>query len=183
MGYESKIRVVPDFPKQGISFYDITTLLKDGPAFRQVIQDLAGKYRDKGISKIVSTESRGFIFGAALAYELGVGFVPIRKAGKLPYETISSSNNIEYGSRKFELHKDSVQQGEKVLILDDLYATGGTTESAIQMVESLGGEIAGLGFFIFMSTINEGGLDSDMVRQKTRGHEVFFLVDDKDVSG
>jgi adenine phosphoribosyltransferase len=177
----SKIRVVPDFPKEGISFYDITTLLKDRDALKHVIGQFTEKFRDKGIEKIVSTESRGFIFGAALANELGAGFVPIRKAGKLPAETVKSSNKIEYGTREFEMHRDAINEGEKVLILDDLYATGGTTESAIDMVDSLGGDIIGVAFMIFMSTINEGGLSSPDVQKKTKGHEVFYLIDDKDI--
>jgi adenine phosphoribosyltransferase len=177
----SKIRVVPDFPKEGISFYDITTLLKDKEAFRRAIRNLADSLRERNIDKIVSTESRGFIFGAALAYELGAGFVPVRKAGKLPAETVKSSNTIEYGSRDFEMHRDSIEEGERVLILDDLYATGGTTESAIDMVESLGGDIVGLAFMIFMSSINDGGLSSEDVRKKTRGYDVFYLIDDKDL--
>jgi len=178
----SKIRVVPDFPKEGITFYDITTLLKDKESFRQVIHNLADKFRGNGIDKIVSTESRGFIFGSALAYELGAGFVPIRKAGKLPCETIKCSNTIEYGKRDFEIHKDSIKGGERVLILDDLFATGGTTESAIDMVESLGGDIVGLAFMIFMSSINDGGLSSEDVRKRTRGYDVFYLIDDKDLN-
>lgn len=182
MELKSKIRVVPDFPKKGINFYDITTLLKEPEAFRQAIKRLAEQFRDKGIDKIVSTESRGFIFGAALAYELGAGFVPVRKAGKLPADTIRSSNTIEYGKRDFEMHLDGVEKGERVLILDDLYATGGTTQSAIDMVERLGGEIVGLGFMIFMSSINDGGLLSEEVKKKTKGYEVFYLIDDKDIS-
>jgi adenine phosphoribosyltransferase len=173
MDYPSKIRTIRGFPKEGISFHDITTLLKDRKVFRQVINDLAERYRDLKVDKVVSTESRGFIFGSAVAYELGAGFVPIRKAGKLPCDTVTCSSTIEYGKRDFEMHRDAIEKGERVLILDDLFATGGTTESAINMVESLGGDIVGLAFLIFMSSLE--GTD------KTKGYDLFYLIDDKDL--
>jgi adenine phosphoribosyltransferase len=182
LDFQSKIRIVPDFPKKGISFYDITTLLKDPDAFRYAIKIFKERFCGNGIDKVVSTESRGFILGSIVAHELGVGFVPIRKAGKLPYETVKCSNKIEYGSRDFEIHKDSIESGENILFVDDVYATGGTTESAIDMIESLGGNIVSLAFMIFMSSINDGGPSSENVRRKTKGYNIFYLIDDKNLS-
>jgi adenine phosphoribosyltransferase len=173
MDYTPIIRTIPDFPKQGVKFHDITPLLKNGELFSKLIEEFAEHYKNSGIRKIVSTEARGFIFGAALAYRLGVGFVPIRKGGKLPGEIIKSSNDIEYGKRDFEMHNDSIESGEKILILDDLLATGGTTQSAIEMVKSLGGDIVGLAFFIVMSSLC--GLE------KFKDYDVFYLVDDRDL--
>ncbi|MES4786720.1 MAG: adenine phosphoribosyltransferase, partial [Nitrospiraceae bacterium] len=126
MDYKLLIREVPDFPKPGILFYDITTLLKDARAFRNIVDDLAQRYREKPISKIIGIESRGFILGAPLAYHLGAGFVPVRKPGKLPADSFEVKYNLEYGSNSLAIHRDAVAIGEKVLIVDDLLATGGT---------------------------------------------------------
>lgn len=148
MDLEKIIRDVPDFPKEGIIFKDITTLLKDPEAFKFTIDEMVKKYRDKGIGKIVGIESRGFIFGGAVAYLLGCGFVPARKPGKLPAEKISESYTLEYGTNTLELHTDAVGKGEKVVIVDDLLATGGTAEAVVKLIERLGGEVAGIEFLI-----------------------------------
>jgi adenine phosphoribosyltransferase len=142
------IRDVPDFPQKGIIFKDITTLLKDTEAFKQTIDLMVEKYRGKGIDKIVGIESRGFIFGGAVAYLLGCGFVPARKPGKLPAEKISESYTLEYGSNSLELHTDAIEPGEKVVIIDDLLATGGTAAAVAKLVERLKGEVVGIEFLI-----------------------------------
>jgi adenine phosphoribosyltransferase len=135
------IRDVPDFPKPGILFKDITPLLKDGAAFRQVIKALADRYRDAGLQKIVGIESRGFIFAAALAHELGVGMVPVRKVGKLPAECIREDYALEYGTAAIEIHADAIERGERVLLVDDVIATGGTLAAACRLINNLGGEL------------------------------------------
>ncbi len=137
-----KVRNVPDFPKPGIQFKDITTLIADGAAFRAVIDGMEKRYRGAGITKIVGVESRGFIFGAALADRLELGFVPIRKVGKLPADTIQRSYDLEYGQATVEIHRDSLGKGEKVLIVDDLLATGGTLKASCELVEALGASVA-----------------------------------------
>jgi adenine phosphoribosyltransferase len=142
------IRDVPDFPQKGIIFKDITTLLKDPEALKYVIDTMAEKYRDQGIDKIVGIESRGFIFGGAVAYLLGCGFVPARKPGKLPAETISESYTLEYGTNTLEIHTDAIAEGENVLIIDDLLATGGTAAAVAKMVERLKGKVAAVEFLI-----------------------------------
>ena len=139
-----KIREVPDFPEPGILFYDLTTLLKDSESLRTVIDLLSHEYRDREIDQVVAIESRGFIFGPALAYHLQAGFVPVRKKGKLPEQTISASYNLEYGQDVLEMHTDAIQKGDRILIVDDLIATGGTAAASAQMVHQLGGEIIGL---------------------------------------
>jgi adenine phosphoribosyltransferase len=136
------IRTVPDFPKKGILFIDITTLVKDAKAFKAVIDHLYERYKGHHLDVVVGIESRGFIFGAALADRLGIGFVPARKPGKLPAETISESYDLEYGKATLEIHKDAIKPGTKVLVIDDLLATGGTIEAACKLVERLGGEVA-----------------------------------------
>ena len=144
MSYElikQKIRTIPDFPKKGIMFRDVTTLIKDAEGFKAVIDAFAQRYADKKIDVVVGIESRGFIVGAPLAYKLGVGFVPARKAGKLPAETESVEYDLEYGKDKIEMHKDAIQKGSNVLIVDDLIATGGTLSAACKLVEKLGGKI------------------------------------------
>ena len=135
------IRNVPDFPKPGIQFKDITTLLADPAAFRQCIDQLVERYGPRGVDKVVGVESRGFIFGAALAYHLNVGFIPVRKPGKLPAETIKEEYELEYGTDALEIHKDAVAEGEKVLVIDDLLATGGTLEATCRLIERLGGKV------------------------------------------
>jgi adenine phosphoribosyltransferase len=149
-----KIREVPDFPKPGILFYDITTLLKDADAFRDVVDRMADQVKDAGIELVVGMESRGFIFSAPLAYKMGAGFVPVRKLGKLPAETIEVEYALENGTATLEIHKDAIQPGQRVLIVDDLLATGGTVIGTIELVRRLGGEIAGLSFMVELSALH-----------------------------
>ena len=150
----AKIREVPDFPKPGILFYDITTLLKDPASFREVIDRMADQVKDAGVDLVVGMESRGFIFSAPLAYKLGAGFVPVRKLGKLPAETIEVEYELEYGTATLEIHKDAIQAGQRVLIVDDLLATGGTVMGTIELVRRLGGEIAGLSFMVELTALH-----------------------------
>lgn len=147
----AKIRSVPGFPKPGIVFRDITTLIKDPQALRDTVELIYTQYKDARIDKVVSVESRGFILGSVLAYKLGAGFVPVRKPGKLPAETIRQEYALEYGTDAIEVHKDAITPGERVLIHDDLLATGGTALAACRLVERLGGEVAGLSFLIELS--------------------------------
>ena len=144
----AKIREIPDFPKPGILFYDITTLLKDAAAYREAIGLMIEPYRGEKIDVVEGMESRGFIFSAPMAYELGAGLVPVRKLGKLPAETLSVEYALEYGSNTLEIHRDSIQAGQRVLIVDDLLATGGTVKGTIELVERLKGDIAGLAFLV-----------------------------------
>jgi adenine phosphoribosyltransferase len=144
MDYKKLIREVPNFPKPGILFYDITTLLKDARAFRAIQDELIARYRDQKISKVVGIESRGFILGSPLAYELEAGFIPVRKPGKLPADTFEVKYNLEYGSNSLSVHRDAVAIGERVLIVDDLLATGGTAAATVNLMRQLGGEIVGL---------------------------------------
>jgi len=148
MDLAKTIRDIPDFPKKGIIFKDITTLLKDSTAFKYVIDTIVKKYRSQDIDKVVGIESRGFIFGGAVAYHLGCGFVPARKPGKLPAEKISESYTLEYGTNTLELHTDAIQEDEKVLIIDDLLATGGTAAAVAKMVEKLKGKVHAIEFLI-----------------------------------
>ena len=149
----SLIRDIPDFPVPGILFRDITTLLKDGPAFKSAISQLSAKLKEFKPDKVVAIESRGFIFGAPIAYELGVGFVPVRKLGKLPAETISAEYDLEYGTNTVEMHSDAIKPGERVVVVDDLLATGGTTRATIDLIEQLDGQIVGLAFLIELSDL------------------------------
>ena len=142
------IRDVHDFPKKGIIFKDVTTILQDGEKFRQSVDLLAQPYKDKNIDKVVCVESRGFIFGAAIAYVLGAAIIPVRKQGKLPYKTHSVMYELEYGSATLEIHQDAISEGDRVLIIDDLLATGGTALAAIHLVEKLLGKIEGICFLI-----------------------------------
>lgn len=151
---KSVIRDVPDFPKEGIIFKDITTLLKDKEAFHQAVDEICGAYKDTPIDQIVCVESRGFIFGAPVAYNLGTGLVLVRKPGKLPAETNQVTYDLEYGTDTLEIHKDSVNEGDKVLIVDDLLATGGTTKATIELVEKLGGEVVSVAFLIELTFLN-----------------------------
>lgn len=148
MDLNSKIRTIPDFPKKGIMFKDITTALKDPEALAFCVDEFYKTYRDQGITKVIGIESRGFIIGAALAYRLGAGFVPIRKPGKLPSSVIRAEYQLEYGVDSIEIHTDAVQKGEKVLLHDDVLATGGTMQAACKLVEQLGGKIIGVSFII-----------------------------------
>jgi adenine phosphoribosyltransferase len=144
----AKIREIPDFPKPGILFYDITTLLKDPVAYRAAIDAMLAPYTGRAIDVVVGMESRGFIFSAPMAYQLGAGLVPVRKLGKLPAETISVEYALEYGSNTLEVHRDAIQPGMKVLIVDDLLATGGTVNGTVELVQRLKGEIVGLAFLV-----------------------------------
>lgn len=148
------IRVIPDFPEKGVRFKDITTLLKDGLAFKRAIDTLAGFYKEQNIDLVVGPEARGFAVGAPVAYVLSAGFVPVRKPAKLPSETISFSYDLEYGKDSLEIHKDAIRPGQRVLIVDDLLATGGTTKASIKLIEELGGKVAGLAFMIELSYLN-----------------------------
>jgi adenine phosphoribosyltransferase len=144
----AKIREVPDFPKPGILFYDITTLLKDAVGYRDAIRMMLDPYRGDHLDVVVGMESRGFIFSAPMAYELNAGLVPVRKLGKLPAETLSVEYALEYGSNTLEIHRDAIEPGQKVLIVDDLLATGGTVQGTIELIERLKGEIVGLAFLV-----------------------------------
>jgi adenine phosphoribosyltransferase len=165
----SKIRDIPDFPKPGILFKDITTLLKDGPAFKAAVDGLLERVRDKRIDVVVGMESRGLIFGAPIAYTLGVGFVPVRKLGKLPWEVVSVEYDLEYGSATLEMHKDAIKPGQRVLIVDDLLATGGTVAGTIELVRQLQGEIVGLAFLIELKFLKG--------RDRLQGHEIITLIE------
>ncbi len=162
------IRSIPDFPIKGILFRDITTLLQNPQAFRQVIDTLAQKYVGQQIDKVVAIESRGFILGAPLAYRLGAGFVPIRKPGKLPAETIRVDYSLEYGTNSLEIHVDAITPGQRVLIADDLLATGGSAKAAVDLVERLGGVVVGLAFLIELEELN--GI------KKLEGYDVSSLI-------
>ena len=148
MSLKDKIRVIENFPTEGISFKDITTLLKDKEGFKNCIDELVGRFKDEKIDIVVGPESRGFIFATPMAYLLGAGFVPVRKPGKLPAETLRYTYNLEYGTDSLEIHKDSIKPGQNVLIVDDLLATGGTMSAAAKLVQDLGGNVVGLCFLI-----------------------------------
>ena len=149
----AKIREVPDFPKPGILFYDITTLLREADAFREVIDRMAEAVDGEQIDLVVGMESRGFIFAAPLADRLGAGFVPVRKLGKLPADTIEVEYDLEYGTATLEIHRDAITRGQRVLVVDDLLATGGTVLGTIELVRRLGGEIAGLSFMVELTAL------------------------------
>jgi|TARA_B100001971_G_C18239214_1_gene569571 adenine phosphoribosyltransferase len=165
---KSKIRTVPHWPIEGVMFRDITTLLQDPEAFKQACDELYGRYKGEKIDVIVGIEARGFIFGAVLAYKMGVSFVPIRKPGKLPSKTISAEFEKEYGKDKMEIHEDAIKKGQKVLIIDDLLATAGTAGAAIQLIEKLGGEVIEMAFIIDLPDLKG--------RDKLKGYKVFSLV-------
>ncbi len=148
MDYKTLIREIPDFPKPGILFYDITTLLKDAEGLQSIINDLTRRYRDENISKVVGIESRGFILGCPLAYHLNAGFVPVRRPGKLPADVFEVKYNLEYGSNCLAIHRDAIEMGERVLVVDDLLATGGTAAATVHLVKQLGGEIVGCAFLV-----------------------------------
>ena len=160
------IRDVPDFPKSGILFKDITPVLGDNKLFAEAIRALAATAKEETVDKVVGIDARGFIFGAAVAIELGAGFVPIRKKGKLPWATETESYSLEYGEAEIEIHKDAVMPGEKVLIVDDLLATGGTAEAAVKLIKSIGGEIVALSFFIELESLG-GRKRLDVCRVET----------------
>lgn len=168
MNFKDYIRVIPDFPQPGIRFKDITTLLQNGQVYKEAILQLKQLVKDKQIDVIAGPEARGFVIGAPLAYELGVGFAPIRKSGKLPGETVEADYSLEYGKDKLAMHKDAVLPGQKVLIADDLLATGGTIQTSINLVRQLGGEVVGAAFLIELSYLDG--------RQKLDGVDVVSLV-------
>jgi adenine phosphoribosyltransferase len=162
------IREVPDFPKKGILFYDITTLLKDKTGFATLVDRLSEHYVNRHVDLVLGMEARGFIFAPALAYRLNAGFVPVRKVGKLPAETVKFDYALEYGTNSLEMHKDAIQRGQRVLIVDDLLATGGTAEATAKLASQLGAEIAGLGFVV--------ELDFLKGREKLKGYDVMSLL-------
>ena len=162
------IREIPDYPKPGILFYDITTLLKNGPGFRDVIDGLKEHYQGAGVDLVIGIEARGFIFAPTLAYALGAGFVPVRKPKKLPSERVSVSYQLEYGADSLEIHKDAIEPGHRVLIVDDLLATGGTAAAVTKLVEKIGGKVAGMGFVVELTFLNG--------RSKLAGYDVFSLL-------
>lgn len=164
----TRIRKVPDFPKPGIMFQDITTLLKDRQSFQSVNDILFARYKDLRIDKVVGIESRGFIVGASLALRLGAGFVPVRKKGKLPAETIREEYALEYGTDSIEIHKDAILKGERILLHDDLLATGGTISAAVKLVERLGGNIVGIAFLIELAFLHG--------RRNLAGYDIFSVV-------
>ncbi len=163
------IRNVPDFPKKGIVFRDITTLLKDAGGLRAAVDALAAPFADEHIELVVGAEARGFILGAAVACRLGAGFVPVRKSGKLPAQTIEQTYELEYGTDTLAMHRDAIGPGQRVLMLDDLLATGGTMAACCRMVEELGGQIAACAFLVELSYLKG--------REKLNGYEIFSLID------
>lgn len=164
------IRDIPDFPKKGIIFKDITTLLKDGQAFASAVDKIVDEYKDKKIDVVLSVEARGFVFGAAVAYKLGVGLIPVRKKGKLPHKTLSVTYELEYGKDTLEIHEDAFKKGDNVLIVDDLLATGGTTQAVAGLVEKMGGRIAGIAFVIELTPLKG--------REKLKNYAVTSLIKD-----
>ena len=168
MNLTELIRDIPDFPVPGILFRDITTLLKDGEAFVYVIDQMCAKLSSLKVDKVVAIESRGFIFGAPIAYKLKAGFVPARKLGKLPAETVTAEYDLEYGTNTVEIHRDAIARGENVVIVDDLLATGGTTRATIDLVEQLGGDIVALAFLIELTELG--------AREYLDGYNIVTLI-------
>ena len=162
------IRDVPNFPKQGIIFKDITPLLADPVAFTGMVKHFAGQFRNAGITKVLGIEARGFLLAAPIAVELGAGLIPVRKKGKLPYKTVAASYALEYGTDTLEMHEDAVKPGEKVLIVDDVLATGGTAAAVCSLVEKLGGEVAGIAMLIELEFLNG--------RSKLAGRNIYSLI-------
>lgn len=168
MDLREKIRIIEDFPKEGISFKDITTLIADGEGLKASVDKIVDNLKDKNIDLVVGPEARGFIFGVPVAYALGVGFIPVRKPGKLPGETISVDYSLEYGQDQLQIHKDAIKPGQRVAIVDDLLATGGTIEGVAKLVEQAGGEVVSLDFVIELTELNG--------KDKLKGYDVFSLV-------
>lgn len=168
MNLKESIRVIENFPIEGISFKDITTLIADGEALKEAIDQIVNHLKDKKIDLIVGPEARGFIFGVPVAYALGVGFIPVRKPGKLPGETISVNYGLEYGEDQLQIHKDAIKPGQRVAIVDDLLATGGTVEGVAKLIEQAGGEVASLDFVIELTELNG--------KDKLKGYDVLSLV-------
>ncbi|WP_208559686.1 adenine phosphoribosyltransferase [Marinilactibacillus kalidii] len=169
MDLKNYVADVPDFPQKGITFRDISPLMADGEAYREATQKIVEYAKDKEVDVIVGPEARGFIVGCPVAFELGIGFSPCRKKGKLPRETIEVSYGLEYGSDILQLHSDSIKPGQKVLVCDDLLATGGTIAATIELVEKLGGEVVGTAFFIELKELNG--------RDKIKGYDIFTLME------
>lgn len=169
MDLREKIRVIENFPKEGISFKDVTTILNDNEALKYTVDAIAEYLKDKNIDIVVGPEARGFLFGTPVAYAIGAGFVPVRKKGKLPYEAISSSYDLEYGSDVLEMHKDAIKKGQRVAIVDDLLATGGTMGSVIKMIEELGGEVVSVDFVIELTELKG--------REKIGNYDIMSLVE------
>lgn len=168
MNLKEKIRIIDDFPKEGISFKDVTTLLQDKDAFKYTVDKIVEYLKDKNIDAVVGPEARGFLFGSPVAYALGVGFVPVRKKGKLPYETISVNYNLEYGSDELEIHKDSIKKGQRIAIVDDLLATGGTIDSVAKLVEQVGGEVVTVDFVMELTDLKG--------REKLKKYDIMSLI-------
>ncbi|MBT9832751.1 adenine phosphoribosyltransferase [Clostridium baratii] len=168
MNLKDKIRVIDNFPKEGISFKDITTLIGDGEGLRASVDEIVNHLKDKKVDLVVGPEARGFIFGVPVAYALGVGFVPVRKPGKLPGETLSMAYDLEYGTDNLEIHKDAIKKGQRVAIVDDLLATGGTIEAVAKLVERAGGEVVSLDFVIELTELKG--------RDKLEGYDVMSLT-------
>lgn len=166
--FKSYVRTIEDFPKPGISFKDITTLLKDKDAFHAAIEAIARHFEGKQIDVVTGPEARGYIFASALAYRLGAGFVPVRKPGKLPYKTKRMTYALEYGEDALEVHEDAFHAGQRVLVVDDLLATGGTIRATIDLVESFGADVTGVGFLIELTFLNG--------RNRLEGHDVISLI-------
>lgn len=169
MNLKDKVRVIEGFPKEGISFKDVTTLLQDPEALRESINVIAGHLKDKNIDIIIGPEARGFLFGVPVAYALGAGFVPVRKPGKLPYETIQTSYDLEYGSDVLEIHKDAIKKGQRVAIVDDLLATGGTVAAVAKLVEESGGEVVAIDFLIELTELKG--------REKIAKYDIMSVID------
>ncbi|WP_067619791.1 adenine phosphoribosyltransferase [Alicyclobacillus acidiphilus] len=168
MNYQSWIRDIPDFPKPGILFRDITPLLGDGQAYQSAIETLAGSVRAWGADVIAGPEARGYVVGAPLATRLGLGFVPVRKKGKLPYRTVSVTYDLEYGQDTLEIHEDAILEGQRVVVADDLLATGGTMQATVALIEKLGGQVVGAAFFIELMALHG--------RSRLRGMPIRTLV-------
>ncbi len=171
MTIKSLIRTVPHYPRHGVQFRDITTLLKDPLGLKVTVDELFNHFQDHKIDKVVGVESRGFLIGTPLAYKLGVGFVPVRKQGKLPAETVGHDYELEYGSDRVEIHTDAIEKGERVLLVDDLIATGGTAIATLTLIEKLGGQVAGCGFIIDL--ISLGGRK----RLEEKGYSMYALCE------
>jgi adenine phosphoribosyltransferase len=165
---KSKIRHVPDFPKPGILFYDVTTLLRDPEGFRMAIDSIAEPYRDRGIRAVVGIESRGFILGSAVADRINAGFIPVRKLGKLPAACIRATYELEYGTDSLEMHRDAIENGQRVIVVDDLLATGGTARATVNLVKQIGGVVEGVAFLIELVALNG--------RSKLRGENIHAVL-------
>ena len=168
MNFNDYIRNIPDFPKEGILFKDITPLLKDKDAFHSSIDEIVKKYENMNIDYVVGIEARGFIMGTPIAYALNKGFIPIRKPGKLPYDKLTASYELEYGNNKLEIHSDAINKGDNILLVDDLLATGGTTKASVDLIEKLGGNIVSIAFLLELVDLDG--------REKIKEYDIFTLM-------